>query len=490
MGIELRDYQARALDNLRVNIRNGIKNQVLVLATGGGKTVIAGKMLEEADRKGKRAVFVVDRISLIDQTSAALDEFDIEHGVMQAQHWRCQPWQRIQVASIQTLARRGWPDADLIIVDECHSLYSDITKRIDRRDTVVIGLSASPFTRGLGKHYDEAVTVTTTNRLIADGFLVPFRVFAASEPDMVGAKTSAGEWTDHDAAERSMPIVGDLVTEYLKHGNDRKFICFGANVAHCEEIQRQFMAAGVVAEVYSYRTPDEARAAMVTEFRKPDSNIRGLISVAALAKGFDVPDVGVIILARPLRNSFAEHIQMLGRGLRISPSTEKTECLILDHSGNCLRFWDRLSAYFETGRVELDDGRRKPKSAAQPKETEARKCPECHHVHDPAPNCPACGHEYPKKASQIRHVAGTLKELLASGNQITLTNDLWPQVCGAAAERGKSKEWALAQYRAMTGNWPRRRFEETMPVPPSPDVINRLKYLAMRYHLGRAKGRR
>lgn len=491
MAIALRDYQAEALDELRANIGAGIRNQILVLGTGAGKTVIAATMLGEANRKEKRATLVVDRISLIWQTSKTLDDFGIPHGVIQADHWRCQPWQRIQVASIQTLARRGWPDdLDLLIIDECHSLYSDVTRRIDRRDTVVIGLTATPFTRGLGKHYQTAVSVTTTNRLIDDGFLVPFRVFAASEPDMTDAKTTAGEWTDHAAAERGMAVVGDLVTEYLKHAHGRKFIAFGATVAHCEEIQRQFMAVGVACEVCSYRTPDEARAAMTAEFRKPDSGIRGLISVAALAKGFDIPDVGCVILARPLRKGFAEHIQMLGRGLRISPDTGKTECIVLDHSGNCLRFWDRMQDFFETGEVVLDDGKRQEKKPPKPDESKAMKCPACHYVHDAAPVCPACGHEYPRKKSTVTHRPGTLKELIASGNHHAMTRDLWPQVCGAAAARGKPKNWALAKYKAMTGGWPQQRFEDTMPVPPSADVIGRIKYLDIRYQLGRAKGGR
>src|SRR5699024_8604742 len=220
-------------------------------------------------------------------------------------HWRCRPYERIQVASAQTLARRKWPEADLIIVDEAHTMSQTVIKRIQGRDTITIGLTATPFTKGLGKHYDSVVSVITTNQLIADKFLVPFRIFAASDPDMTGAKVSAGEWADNEAAERSMPIVGDCVAEYLKHGQGQKFIAFGCNVAHCEELQRQFMSAGVMTELYTYQTGDAARTEMVKEFRKPDSYIRGLVSVSALAKGFRVPDVAVIITDPPLRKSLA-----------------------------------------------------------------------------------------------------------------------------------------------------------------------------------------
>ena len=260
-------------------------------------TVIGAHLLKECLNKGKRAIFLCDRVSLINQTSDTLDDYGIPHGVIQAQHWRWQPHQRIQVASQQTIERRGWPDADLIICDEAHSVRKVIAERIAKRDCIVIGLTATPFTKGLGKLYDAVVTVTTTNRLIEEKRLCPFTTFAASEPDMEGAKVVAGEWMDDEAEARSMPIVGDCVAEYLKHADGKKFIAFGCSMAHCEAIQAQMMAAGVACELYTYRTGDEARSEMVREFRKSDSRIRGLVSVAALSKGFDVPDVECIIMA-------------------------------------------------------------------------------------------------------------------------------------------------------------------------------------------------
>lgn len=484
MDILLRDYQEAAVEKLRDNIRVGVKNQILCMGTGSGKTVVAAQLAAECAKKMKRLVFVVDRVALINQTSATLDQYGLDHGVIQAQHWRWRPWERIQIASVQTLARRKWPDADLIIIDEAHSLHKTITDRIGKRDVTVVGLTATPFTKGLAKHYDSVVSVVTTNQLIADQHLVPFRIFAASEPDMTGAKVTAGEWSDAEAAERAMPIVGDCVAEYLKHGEDRKFIAFGATVAHCEEIQRQFMAAGVVCELYTYRTGDDARADMVTEFRKPDSSIRGLISVAALSKGFDVSDVGCIIMARPLKSSLAEHIQILGRGLRKHPG--KNDCLILDHSGNCVRFWDAMQRFFENGIAKLDDGNRKPKATAKPKENKAVKCSKCFCVHDAAPFCPACGFEYPPKPSSIQHIQGTLRELIFSGDKAAISCELWPQLVALALEKNQSSGWAFNLYCKITGGKPDRYldFERTPPISPSREVRNMVTSVL----IARAKG--
>lgn len=454
-AIQLYDFQVASVEALRENIRNGIKNQVLAAPTGSGKTVIGSHLLDECLTKGKRGIFLCDRISLIDQTSAMLDDYGIPHGVIQAQHWRWQPHQKIQVASAATLEKRGWPECDLIIVDEAHTIRKHTADRIIGRDVIVIGLTATPFTKGMGKLYDAVVTVRTTNQLIDEKRLCPFTTFAASAPDMTGAKVVAGEWTDDAAEERSMPIVGDCVAEYLKHGNEKKFIAFGVSVRHCEEIQKQMLATGIQCELYTYHTGDEARAEMVREFRKTDSRIRGLISVAALAKGFDVPDVECIIMARPLKSSLAEHIQILGRGLRWDNANPDKRCVVLDHSGNMVRFWSQMCDFFENGCNELDDGTKKEKKKAEPKAKEPMKCPKCAQVHNPLPACPACGFEYQKKAVP-EHVAGELRELNNTASAPREEKQQWwSELRFVAKERGYKEGWAAHKYREKFGVWPR-----------------------------------
>lgn len=342
MDISLYDFQLDSVEKLRENIRQGVKNQILSAPTGSGKTIIATHLLREAYNKMSHAIFVADRINLIDQTSAVLDRYEVPHGVIQSNHWRWRPWERIQVASAATLERRNWPEnTKLIIIDECHAIRKAVIKRTDRRDTVVLGLTATPFTKGLGKHYDAVVTVTTTNKLIEQGYLCNYRIFAASEPDMTGAKVVAGEWTDEVAAERSIPIVGDCVAEYLKHGDEKKFIAFCVNVAHCEEMQKQFEAAGVKCSLYTYRTPDEERTQMIKDLQG-ETELKGLITVSALSKGFDNHSIEVLIIARPLKSSLAEHIQILGRGLRSDPNNPAKVCTILDHAGNCIASGQRV----------------------------------------------------------------------------------------------------------------------------------------------------
>jgi DNA repair protein RadD len=480
----LRPYQADAVLRVLEMFDNGTSNVLLCAPTAAGKTRIASCLLYLESTAGNRAHFVVDRDPLTEQTSTRFDEFNLDHGIVKQGHWRFRPYERVQILSVQTLMRRGWPDdprPNLIIVDECHTTYQITKQRLERRDTRGLGLTATPFAKGLGKTYDALLNVETTNRLIDQGALVPFRIYSPSQPDMKGVKVTGGEWEQKEATKRALQVVGDCVAEYLKHGNNQKFICAAITIDHSRELQRQFSAAGVNCAVY---TSDESTVdcdEIVKEFRKPDSSIRGLITVSKASKGFDVPDVGCVIMARPLRKSLSDHIQLLGRGLRTSKETGKTECIVLDHSGNCERFWDDMNAFFETGALELDDGTKKPKeSKKKPKAADVMvKCPTCKTIHKAHPSCPSCGHEYPLRRT-VEHVGGTLEEMLARGNQKRLVEDIWPQVCWYARSanpgdpmRARSKAYVM--YKQLTGVMANADFWKTKSVPATPEVRNKLE---------------
>ena len=486
MTLELREYQLEAIEKAREAIRSGAKNILIVAPTGSGKTVLASHLIQESAAKGKRSAFVIDRLSLLGQTSETFDRYAIDHGVIQGGHWRWRPHLPVQICSIQTVAKRKWPDAQLIVVDEAHTVTEAVKKRISPRDTIAIGLTATPFTKGLGKLYDAVVNFTTTNRLIEQGFLSNYTIYSCVEPDMEGVRIVAGEFEETEASKRALQVVGDVVKEYLEKGDSRKFICSAVDTAHVYELQRQFLAAGINCAAYTYKEREEDRDDILKEYRKGNSSIRGLITVTAASKGFDCPDIGCVIMARPLRKSLAEHIQFFGRGLRIAEG--KTNCIVLDHSGNSARFWSDWNEFFEFGVTELDDGKKKEKpKAKEDAEKDPIKCPQCGHLHAPRPACPACGHEYPRK-KPIEHVPGSLKELVATGNPSLLRRELWPQVVGFVLEStydmDKAQRRAQAIYHELTQTFARARVEDTKPVPPSAEVRSKIKANQIRFIKG------
>jgi DNA repair protein RadD len=488
---KLRPYQIDAVRRVRDAYEHGARNVLLCAPTGAGKTRISACVVYLSQGRGKQSHFVVDRENLVEQTSRTFDQFGIDHGVVKQKHWRYRPYLRSQILSVQTVMRRGWPadpKPDLIVVDECHTVHGETKKRLAEGDVKGLGLSATPLTKGLGLIYDSLINVETTNRLIEQGALVPYRIFSPSAPDMTGVKTKAdGEWVGKEATSRALPVIGDCVTEYLRHGNNQKFICSAITVDHAREIHRQFTKAGIQCVVYTSKESDEECAEIVQEFRKPDSYIRGLVTVSKASKGFDVEDIGCVIMCRPLRKSLSDHIQLLGRGLRTSHETGKTELIVIDHSGNCERFWDEMNEFFETGATELDDGTKKPKpKKAKPKaEDEMMKCPNCKVLHKRRPFCPNCGHEYPRRPT-IEHVAGTIEEMLSSGMHNRLNADVWPQVCTYARNacpddlmRARSRAYAI--YKQLTGQMAKADFYTTDPKPMTPEVRKKLENMDKAY---------
>jgi type I site-specific restriction endonuclease len=448
--------------------------------TGAGKTYLGMRIIHEALLRDKRAMFVCDRSTLINQTSEVADKYGLSaHGVIQSNHWRVDTRLPFQIASVQTLARRSWPDVDVIVVDESHTQYKAWTDHVQSCRANVIGLSATPFSKGLGKIFTNLVNAATMHDLTQSGVLVPMRIFSCTKIDMRGAETSGGEWTDKAAAERGMEIIGDVVTEWQKHAEGRKTIVFGATIAHCEEMCRQFNEAGIMAATFTSDTDAGERQALLNEYAKADGALRVLISVEALAKGFDVQDVGCVCDCRPLRKSLSTAIQMWGRGLRSSPDTGKEDCILLDFSGNIIRFADDFSDIFFNGLDALDMGEKLDASIRRDdEEKEHSKCPACG-FSPCGKRCISCGHER-KKPSMVEHVPGELAEIRIG--KAKLADDkrhLWEQVCTYTRSHGKpetasARAWYL--YQDLAGCKPptQWRFDDQPNVPILRSTMNHI----------------
>lgn len=477
-----RPFQVTAHESLREGARAGHKNQMVMAPTGAGKLFLGLQVAHEALKRGRKAIFVCDRTTLINQASAQADQFGLSaHGIMQADNPRTDPSMPFQIASAQTLARRDWPDADVIIIDEAHTQLSAWTKHIPDCRAKVVGLSATPFSRGLGKLFTNLINATTAHELTESGVLVPMRVLTSTRTDMTGAATSGGEWTDAAAAERGMAIIGDVVSEWCKTAYGKKTIVFGATIAHCEEMARAFNAAGIEAAVFSAHTTPPERKALLDEYRKTDSRLRVLISVEALAKGFDVPDVECVCDCRPLQKSLSTAIQMWGRGLRSSPGTGKDECLLLDFTGNILRFAEDYTDVFFNGLAALDAGEKLDKVVRkEDDEDKAKNCPACGY-HPFVGRCMSCGHEV-KRASNVEVLPGAGLHEIKIGKTGTTINDyeLWQQACAYArghSSADKQRGRAYHLYRDIAGREPSRmwNFDNTPPAPISREVLNMIK---------------
>jgi superfamily II DNA or RNA helicase len=368
-------------------------------------------MIRGALAKGKRVLFLVNRRELVKDLSRRLDKLGLDHGVIMGDHPRRKPWLSVFIASVDTLYRRPTvPPADVIYLDEAHfSLSPVFLKVLDKYSGVpVIGMTATPTRmsgEGLGEIFQVMVMGPTVEELTEQGHLVPTRVFAPSQPDLKGVRSSAGDYNQKELAtvmDRAK-LTGDIVEHWKKLASNRPTVCFCVNVEHSRHVAEQFRAAGVRAEHVDADTPDDIRDQLwegLAEFR-----VQVICSVGVISYGWDVPPVSAAILARPTQ-SLALYLQQVGRILRPAPG--KHDALILDHAGNTLRHG------FVTDDREwsLEGSRKRNGSKQQDRSLSVHICAQCWMAYPSRlPKCPGCGAAPEARDRRVEVEDGELTEV-------------------------------------------------------------------------------
>lgn len=457
----LRDHQVRALEMLRRSLTAGNRRVVVQLPTGAGKTRLAAEIVSGALAKGNRVAFTVPAISLIDQTVAAFESEGIYAiGVMQANHVRTDREQPVQVVSVQTLGRRKRPDADVVVIDECHLQFAAVKSWIaDEPGKVFIGLSATPWARGMADQWQDVVVPVGMQDLIDRKLLSPFRSFAPSHPDMSGVAIRNGDYADDGSAEVMGGLVGDVVSTWLEKANLRPTLVFAVNRAHAAQLVEQFARAGVRMGYCDANVDLVERQYLFREMA--NGNFCGIVNVGTLTTGVDA-DIRCIVLARPTRSEML-FVQMIGRGLRIADG--KDHCLILDHADNHAR----LGFVTDIAHDRLKGGKERQSTAKERGDPLPKECGSCGLLKPPRVLCcPKCGFE-PTPQSGVEVEDGDLIEITRKPAKPDKQR-LYSELLAVAKQRGRSRGWVAHAYREKVGVWPRGLSEQ--PIAPSPETIS------------------
>jgi DNA repair protein RadD len=420
-------------------------------------------------------IFTVPALSLVDQTVKAFwDDGIRDIGVIQG--WNAMTdWSRpVQIASVQTLQRRLIPEADVVIIDECHRWFEFYPKWIADpkwQNVPFIGLSATPWTRGLGQYFDDLIIPVTTQDLIWKGYLSPFRVFAPSHPDLSGVRTVAGDYHEGDLSGvmNDNPLVADVVDTWRQRAENRPTFCFAVDRAHAKHLQAKFAEAGISTGYIDAFTPINERTEIKRRFHSGD--IRVVCNVGCLTTGIDW-DVRCIVLARPTKSEIL-FVQIIGRGLRTAEG--KDDCLILDHSDTHLRLGFVTDIHHEV----LDDGRLRARSKASDRIRLPKECPQCTFLKAPGTSaCPACGFKG-EAVSNIEVGDGERVEITRGKQRGDVASEdekatFYAQLKGYAQERGYAEGWAAHKFRERFNTWP-DGFKEAPAMEPTPKVRSWIK---------------
>lgn len=478
----LREHQLRAMGMLRQSLRAGNRRVVVAMPTGAGKTRLAAEIVNGALLKGNRVAFTVPAISLIDQTVQMFESEGIDAiGVMQGNHVRTDRSQPVQVVSVQTLSRRQRPDADVVVVDECHVRFASVRDWMKAEPgKVFIGLSATPWARGMAGDWQDLVVAVQMEELIERGFLSPFRVFAPAHPDMSGVAIKGGDYAEDGSAKVMGSLVADVVSTWAEKARGLPTLVFAVNRAHAAQLVEQFASAGIAMGYCDANVDLIEREFLFRQMVRGD--IAGIVNVGTLTTGVDA-DIRCIVLARPTRSEML-FVQMIGRGLRTAHG--KVECLVLDHADNHAR----LGFVTDIRHSRLKGGKERKEPTRQERgEPMPKECSSCGLLKPPkVRRCPKCGFE-PKPQSNIETEEGELIEIARHMKAQKLKGEqkqkFYSELVAIARQRGRSRGWIAHAYRDRTGVWPRGLAE--LPVAPSPATIAYVRAKDIRYAKGKGR---
>jgi superfamily II DNA or RNA helicase len=414
--IQLRPYQENLIGRARVALRRS-RRVLIQLPTGGGKTVLAANMAGTASRKRKRVWFVCHRDFLLAQTSGTFMDVGIEHAFIAA-GWGYNPHHLVQVCSVDTLKNRlGKVDPpDMIVWDECHHIAAAGWAKIMAwaKDAYHVGLSATPCRldgKGLDAHFDELVCGPTVAELMEWGSLSKYKAYAPGTPDLTGLHSRYGDFVKGELEEKMDKgvIIGDMVRHYRQLAMGKRIVYFAVSVKHSQHIAETFCAAGIPFAHIDGTTPSDERKRAAMAFARGE--LLGLSNVDLFGEGYDLAaqagmpvTIDAVGLARPTQ-SLSLHIQQMGRALR--PKADGSPAIIIDHAGNITR--PGLGFPDDDREWSLEGASKKPSSAEGGIAT--RQCPECFHIHRPAPVCPACGNRYETASREVEEIDGDLQEI-------------------------------------------------------------------------------
>lgn len=488
----LRPHQTRSLDMLRAGLREGKKRIVLCMPAGGGKTLTSAEIIKGVTSRNKRALFIVDAVSLIDQTVEALFAAGLtDIGVIQADHPMTDYSRKIQVASAQTLARRGIPDFDLAIIDETHIWYSVYEKLMaDNPTKPVIGLSATPWTKGLGNHYDDMVIPATVAELTELGFVARLQAYAPSHPDLAGVKIKAGEYDETQLSKvmQGEKLIADVVETWKRLGQNRPTLAFCVDRAHARAVQERFQAEWIGCGYIDGTMDRNARKEVRRQLDAGEIKI--VVSVGTMIKGVDWK-FGAILDAQPTRS----HMRHVQKYYRLRPFAEWDNTgIVLDHSDNILRLGLPIDIHRDTLCTKKKGEKSDGKGEAENRGGEPATCKKCTALIKPGDkSCYVCGFERKPQGADIEEGAGSLS--LVGGDTAGPKkgvsqhekDQFYRELLFVAEQRGRSQGWASHTYKDRYKEWPSR--SAMMASPPSEATLSYVRAKDIRWAKGKGRKR-
>jgi ATP-dependent helicase IRC3 len=342
MSFAPRPYQSAAVDTVLSKYHSGLRQMMIALPTGAGKTVVAALIMEKllSVLDGKRLLFLAHRKEIIEQTAEKIAiHLGADLVTIEQAETRPDPHARIVVASIPTLANRLQDyDPELfgaVIVDECHHSYAKSWQQTIGHfgkcpESLLLGLTATSRRsdgRCVSALFQELVFEITLGELQEAGHLVPLSYFTV-EASLGLNKLGLDHESDFPVSflgriMNTPEMISLTLRAWREQAANLKTIAFCAGVDHAEALAKAFRDVGISAACIHGETLD--RDQIIKDFRR--GRISVLTNYGVLTEGFDEPTIECVLLCRPTRSPLV-YTQCLGRGLRSHRG--KSSCTVID----------------------------------------------------------------------------------------------------------------------------------------------------------------
>ncbi len=358
-------YQQEMLERLAAERRHGRSRNLLVAATGTGKTVVAAfDYLRQVGARGSppRLLYVAHRVEILNQALATFRQVLRRPDFGDLLHGNREPasldhlFATIQSAHPRLLSEFPPDYWDMVVIDECHHLpaasFSGFARAIAPR--ILLGLTATPErndSESVSQFFQDRPDGSPAVELrlwdaLDQQLLAPFEYYATAD----GSDFRSVPWGRgrQEAEQLSSVVTGnavrarlirDTLTRYVPRLEDLKALAFCVDIAHAKYMAAYFNDSGLVAWAVTSQSGDALRAQAPR--RLAAGEVQVLCTADLYNEGIDIPEVNAVLFLRPTQSPVVFQ-QQLGRGLRLMPG--KDSCLVLDfvaQVGTEFRF-DRL----------------------------------------------------------------------------------------------------------------------------------------------------
>lgn len=371
----LRDYQRTATVAM-INDLNIPGNSILCLPTASGKSHIIAAFVKYIK---KPILILAPSKELLEQDREKLlrlvDKSDV--GTYSASAGE-KTIRLYTFATIGSIFRKPelFSHFSCVIVDECQNVRSDkpdsMYMKLFRRAglTKIYGISATPFlnvselqflgmengqivfessstlqlmTRMDDGFWDRIIYNITPKEIEALGYTVPVKYMGSPllPEEQLKLKKDGSDF-DEDYFAYKTKIHTQTLVDNIRYCQDNyhSTLVFCSNIIQATTLSAEVDGSAVVTS----KTPKKEREAAVEGFKS--GRIKVVFNVSCLTVGFDHPSLDCLIIIRPTK-SLGLWQQFIGRGVRISPETNKTRCDVIDFAGNYQRLGDASDIHLE-----------------------------------------------------------------------------------------------------------------------------------------------